>query len=53
MLFSGMGPRVGWMTIGGCIFFGVYEQCMLVLTQVKNVGWEERENREEGTREVR
>ena len=34
VLFSGMGPRVGWMTIGGCIFFGVYEQCMLVLTQL-------------------
>ena len=25
--FVGMGPRVGWMSLGGFIFFGAYEQC--------------------------
>ena len=30
-LFSGVGPRVGWMAVGGYIFFGVYELCISVL----------------------
>lgn len=30
-LFSGMGPRIGWMAIGGFIFFGVYERCLQLL----------------------
>ena len=30
-LFMGVGPRVGWMAMGGYIFFGVYELCMGVL----------------------
>jgi solute carrier family 25 S-adenosylmethionine transporter 26 len=25
-LFSGIGPRVLWISIGGSIFFGVYEE---------------------------
>ena len=24
-LFSGIGPRVAWISIGGFIFFGTYE----------------------------
>merc|ERR1712217_1866 len=24
-LFKGIGPRVGWITVGGFIFFGAYE----------------------------
>ena len=31
-LFRGLGPRVGWMTLGGYIFFGAYEQCLRALT---------------------
>lgn len=27
-LFKGIGPRVGWITIGGYIFFGAYEKSM-------------------------
>jgi solute carrier family 25 S-adenosylmethionine transporter 26 len=30
-LFSGIGPRVGWITIGGFVFFGAYEKAMEVL----------------------
>lgn len=30
-LFSGVGPRVMWIGIGGFIFFGVYEDCRHVL----------------------
>jgi len=33
-LFSGMGPRVGWMAIGGFIFFGVYERCLQLLQAI-------------------
>mmetsp|Transcript_51528 Transcript_51528/g.118368 ORF Transcript_51528/g.118368 Transcript_51528/m.118368 type:complete len:615 (-) Transcript_51528:176-2020(-) len=33
-LFSGLWPRVGWMTIGGFIFFGVYELCLQTLLRV-------------------
>lgn len=31
-LFRGILPRVGWMAIGGYIFFGVYEKCVSVLS---------------------
>ena len=27
-LFSGIGPRTMWISIGGCIFFGAYEQSL-------------------------
>lgn len=30
-LFSGIGPRVMWISIGGFIFFGVYEDCRLLI----------------------
>jgi len=30
-LFKGIGPRVGWITIGGYVFFGAYEQAQLML----------------------
>jgi len=30
-LFKGIGPRVGWITIGGYIFFGAYEKSMELL----------------------
>ena len=31
-LFHGLWPRVGWMTLGGYIFFGAYEHCLAVLS---------------------
>jgi len=30
-LFSGIGPRVGWITLGGFVFFGAYEKVQDVL----------------------
>ena len=30
-LFKGIGPRVGWITLGGYIFFGAYEKSMELL----------------------
>uniref|UniRef100_A0A7S2NPY0 Mitochondrial carrier protein n=1 Tax=Haptolina brevifila TaxID=156173 RepID=A0A7S2NPY0_9EUKA len=30
-LFSGLGPRVGWITVGGFVFFGAYEKAQEVL----------------------
>lgn len=30
-LFRGIGPRVGWITVGGFIFFGMYEQATVAL----------------------
>ena len=30
-LFKGIGPRVGWITIGGFVFFGAYEKAQEVL----------------------
>lgn len=27
-LFAGLSPRVGWISIGGLVFFGAYEQAM-------------------------
>ena len=35
-LFRGLWPRVGWMTLGGYIFFGAYEQCLRALTLMGN-----------------
>ncbi|EDQ90313.1 uncharacterized protein MONBRDRAFT_32044 [Monosiga brevicollis MX1] len=32
-LFSGLAPRVAWITIGGFVFFGAYESCRKMLTQ--------------------
>ena len=32
-LFRGVMPRMGWMALGGYLFFGVYEQCLLLLTR--------------------
>jgi len=31
-LLSGMGPRVMWISIGGFVFFGVYEDARRLLT---------------------
>lgn len=31
-LFSGIGPRVMWISIGGFVFFGAYEKVVHVLT---------------------
>lgn len=31
-LFAGLGPRVLWISIGGAIFLGVYEQCKISLS---------------------
>jgi len=30
-LFAGIGPRVGWITIGGFVFFGAYEKAQEML----------------------
>lgn len=30
-LFHGIGPRVGWITLGGYVFFGAYEQAQQIL----------------------
>lgn len=42
-LFSGIGPRVGWITIGGYVFFGAYEQAQALLW--KTGRWGERKAR--------
>jgi len=34
-LFKGIGPRVTWITIGGFIFFGAYEQSTSLLWRTK------------------
>ncbi|KAI9208878.1 mitochondrial carrier domain-containing protein [Polychytrium aggregatum] len=34
-LFSGIGPRVTWISIGGCIFLGVYEAARKTLVDGK------------------
>lgn len=31
IFFSGVGPRVMWISIGGFIFFGAYEQAVRIL----------------------
>jgi solute carrier family 25 (mitochondrial S-adenosylmethionine transporter), member 26 len=33
-LLAGLGPRVMWISIGGFVFFGVYEDCRVVLTRL-------------------
>ena len=38
MLFSGLGPRVGWITIGGFVFFGAYEKAQEMLWSTGNWG---------------
>ena len=30
-LFAGIGPRVGWITLGGFVFFGAYEKAQEML----------------------
>jgi hypothetical protein len=35
-LLKGLGPRVGWMALGGYIFFGMYEQCIEVLLALRD-----------------
>jgi len=37
-LFSGIGPRVGWITIGGFVFFGAYEKAQEVLWKTGSWG---------------
>jgi len=32
-LFSGVGPRVIWMSVGGSIFLGVYEKAKKTLCE--------------------
>ena len=34
-LLKGVGPRVGWMAVGGYIFFGMYEGVMQMLLAVR------------------
>ena len=36
-LFAGIGPRVGWITLGGFVFFGAYEKAQELLW--KTGGW--------------
>ncbi len=35
--FKGVGPRTGWISVGGFIFFGAYETAKGML---RSVGWE-------------
>jgi len=35
-LFRGVGPRTGWMALGGCIFFGAYEQSTALLRRLQD-----------------
>lgn len=35
-LFHGLGPRVGWITIGGYVFFGAYEQVCVIATSLSH-----------------
>lgn len=34
IFFSGVGPRVTWISIGGFVFFGAYEQSKQMLFKV-------------------
>jgi solute carrier family 25 S-adenosylmethionine transporter 26 len=34
-LFSGIGPRVMWISIGGSIFLGVYEKALKTFVQLR------------------
>ena len=42
-LFKGIGPRVDWITVGGYVFFGAYEQAERLLWA--SGGWDENPNR--------
>lgn len=33
-LFAGVSPRVAWITVGGFIFFGIYEQTKVLTTRL-------------------
>lgn len=33
-LFSGVGPRIMWISIGGSIFLGVYEKALKTFVQL-------------------
>jgi solute carrier family 25 S-adenosylmethionine transporter 26 len=48
-LFGGLWPRVGWMALGGFIFFGVYEQCVQALMTIRY----DRRGRDQGRERVR
>lgn len=37
-LFHGIGPRVGWITLGGYVFFGAYEKAQQQLWQMGSWG---------------
>jgi len=34
VLFSGVGPRVMWISIGGFVFFGAYEKAKATLLYI-------------------
>ncbi|GAB1867078.1 S-adenosylmethionine mitochondrial carrier protein homolog [Camponotus japonicus] len=36
-LFAGLGPRITWITLGGFIFFGVYEEARVLTENIFNV----------------
>lgn len=35
-LFAGLGPRITWITLGGFIFFGVYEEARVLTENIFN-----------------
>ena len=37
-LFKGIGPRVGWITLGGFVFFGAYEKAQELLWKTGSWG---------------
>mmetsp|Transcript_52068 Transcript_52068/g.111370 ORF Transcript_52068/g.111370 Transcript_52068/m.111370 type:complete len:290 (-) Transcript_52068:407-1276(-) len=43
-LFHGIGPRVGWITLGGYVFFGAYEKSISMLWA--SGAWGHRKSRE-------
>jgi solute carrier family 25 S-adenosylmethionine transporter 26 len=40
VLFSGVGPRVMWISIGGFVFFGAYEQVVSLLTPTASAAFD-------------
>lgn len=36
-LFAGVVPRVAWISVGGFVFFGAYEQAKRVLTKALHI----------------
>ena len=32
--FKGVGPRTGWISVGGLIFFGAYEKAQITLRSI-------------------